>query len=263
MLGNTAFNFFKKGLLNEGTLPRYRKINRINFVLSDNIYTADWNGTSIKFYTSETKDLGRAKTCGKEPMTEKWIDSFNSEDVFWDIGANVGVYSLYAAFRVGCKVFSFEPVYHNYNILNRNIAINNMGENITAYCFSLHDKFEIDKIHLRNLYSGSSGSDFSIKSNETSFSQGSLGFPIDDLVDHIAFPNHIKIDVDGNEKFIVKGMSKTLSNDNLKSVLIEINQSYESIIDIFKEKGYKIFNKALLQVLDDGNKTINYIFKKS
>ena len=60
----------------------------------------------------------------KEPETLAWIDSFPPRSVFWDIGANVGVYSMYAALR-SHSVSSFEPAASNYFALNRNIALNN------------------------------------------------------------------------------------------------------------------------------------------
>src|SRR6516225_6093965 len=56
----------------------------------------------------------------KEPDTIRWIDSFEPNDVFWDIGANVGVFSLYAA-RRKVRVLAFEPSAGNYMILCRNV----------------------------------------------------------------------------------------------------------------------------------------------
>ena len=54
----------------------------------------------ISFYCHGEVPLIRARTLlTKEPETILWIDDFNKDDVFWDVGANIGPYSLYAAKR--------------------------------------------------------------------------------------------------------------------------------------------------------------------
>lgn len=55
----------------------------------------------IQFFCPGTLPIYRAQTLlTKEPDTIEWIDTFQKDDVLWDIGANVGVYSLYAATSV-------------------------------------------------------------------------------------------------------------------------------------------------------------------
>src|SRR3954454_23342205 len=79
-------------------------------------------GGSVKFFCPSPLLTNRAETLlTKEPDTIKWIDSFPAESVFWDIGANVGVYSLYAATRPGLSILSFEPLAANFHVLSRNI----------------------------------------------------------------------------------------------------------------------------------------------
>src|SRR5262245_13412768 len=73
----------------------------------------------------------------KEPDTIRWIDQFNSDDVFWDVGANVGVFSLYAACRRRLRVLAFEPSADNYMILCRNIEINAFEGRVIPYCIAL------------------------------------------------------------------------------------------------------------------------------
>ena len=53
----------------------------------------------------------------KEPETLAWIDTFENKTVFWDIGANVGLYSCYAVKRHNCKVCAFEPSIFNLELL--------------------------------------------------------------------------------------------------------------------------------------------------
>ena len=75
----------------------------------------------------------RASTfSSKEPETLAWIDSFHEDSVFWDIGANIGLYSLYAARHKNCRVIAFEPSFFNLEILVRNINLNNLSPLISV-----------------------------------------------------------------------------------------------------------------------------------
>ena len=88
------------------------------------ILTEETEFGRISFFCPGKIPEWRAKTLlTKEPETIEWINGFNKTDIFWDIGANVGVYSLYAALR-GLSVLAFEPSPSNYYLLSRNIEIN-------------------------------------------------------------------------------------------------------------------------------------------
>ena len=66
----------------------------------------------------------------KEPETLQWMDGFAQDAVFYDIGANVGLYSIYAAKKRNAQVYSFEPSFFNLEFLARNVYKNNLTENI-------------------------------------------------------------------------------------------------------------------------------------
>ena len=57
----------------------------------------------------------------KEPETLEWIDKFTKNSVFWDVGANVGLYSIYAAKTRDCNVTAIEPSVFNLELLAKNI----------------------------------------------------------------------------------------------------------------------------------------------
>ena len=78
-------------------------------------------------------------------------------DVLWDIGANIGVYSLYAGLNPGVRVVAFEPVANTYYVLNRSIALNHMQDRISALCIGISDRTGISRIFLRQAEAGSSG----------------------------------------------------------------------------------------------------------
>jgi len=171
----------------------------------------------INFYAPGNMLLSRAKSFHyKEPKTLTWISNFEKNDVFFDIGANIGVYSLYAGLK-GHRVYSFEPSAFNFAILNRNIYLNELENVITGLCLALSDEDRVDYLNMVDIKMGGSSYCFSESKREDGkefdpyFRQGALGLRLDTLVslfDNVKFPNHIKIDVDGNECKILQGAGK-------------------------------------------------------
>ena len=68
-----------------------------------------------------------------------------------DCGANVGMYSVWAAATRRARVVAFEPESQNYAILNRNILINNLTDRVTAYCMGLSDSSGLSTLHMADL----------------------------------------------------------------------------------------------------------------
>src|SRR5689334_5909953 len=83
-------------------------------------------GQVIKFYTPSPALIRRAEDLlAKEPDMIRWLNTIPRGTVLWDIGANVGVFSLYAALIRQATVLAFEPLAANFHVLSRNIQINN------------------------------------------------------------------------------------------------------------------------------------------
>jgi len=206
-------------------------------------------------------ELWRAETYAtKEPDTIEWVNSFFQQgDVIYDIGANIGQYSLYAAKRLkgNCKIFAFEPEALNYAKLNKNIVLNNLAESITAYCLAIADKMELDLFYVQRFTPGAAL--HSWKKPETQGEkpftpknkQGMIAVSLDDLTGRfsLTFPNHIKIDVDGIEELIINGAQNTLLDRRLKSVLVEIfmyKNTTSRIKQAFYNSGFILHNADLI-----------------
>ena len=90
----------------------------------------------IKFFVpNKAVDLRIKRFYTKEPGTLEWIDNFeiNNKIIFWDIGSNIGLFSLYSSIKhKEIKVYSFEPSTSNLRVLSRNISINNLQEKING-----------------------------------------------------------------------------------------------------------------------------------
>lgn len=185
----------------------------------------------LKFYCLGDLAIYRARSLfTKEPETIDWIDSFSSGETLWDVGANVGIYSIYAA-AAGMNVIAFEPGAANYILINKSIEANSMADSITAYCVALSDKTCVSHLNMTSTRFGSAFASFGSTIGEGGeqisihFKQGMLGFTADDFLRLYSpkFPNHIKIDVDGLEQEILTGAATILSDPRLKSVSIEMD----------------------------------------
>lgn len=178
----------------------------------------------------------------KEPETIEWIDTFAPGETLWDIGANVGIYSMYAGVK-GIKTIAFEPHFANYHQLCVTIAVNGLEDVVTPLCLAFAEKKSVSAIHLASLEIGTSMSnfgealDFRGQPFQPAFRQGMVGYDLDSFVEDfgVEIPDHIKIDVDGIELAIVAGAQKTLANPKLQSVSIELIETDQAQVDAVTE----------------------------
>ena len=239
------------------------------------------SNNEIKFFVPNNITYWRVKSLYKqEPDTINWINNFKSKNIiFWDIGANIGIYSIYAAkVHKNIDIVSFEPSTSNLRVLSRNISINNLENQIKINQCALSDKknvFEIFKeTEFKEGYSMNSfgyDTDFEGKKIRPKQNYKIFGTSIDYIIENkiLDIPNYLKIDVDGIEHKILVGALKLLSSNKVESILIEINENYieqlETVIDIMKKNNFTLQSKNRLG--DDSSikfkKTYNYIFKKN
>ena len=166
----------------------------------------------------------------REPETLAWIDAFETPCRFWDIGANIGVFSVYAGLRTGVEVCAFEPAAASYGALCRNIEANRLDDRVQAYCLAISDRTELGRLNLSGTNAGSVFNAFESTDdcfgNEiaVAFRQGVVGISIDGFrrLFGLAAPNYLKIDVDSIEERILAGACETLRDPDLRSVLIEL-----------------------------------------
>lgn len=183
----------------------------------------------------------------KEPETIEWIDNFkrNKKIIFWDIGSNIGIYSIYAATTLeNIEVISFEPSTSNLRILSRNISINNLNNKIKIFHLPLgEDKNKFVKFSERKFNEGESHNsideniDFEGKKLNSSNSYNLLSTSIDQIIEDkiLDIPDYIKIDVDGIEHLILKGGLKLLKNPKVLEIQIEINENYINQLNTVKK----------------------------
>ena len=213
-------------------------------------------GQDILLAVDHLRTLKRARTYSvKEPDTLDWLDSFEMGSCYFDIGANIGQYSLYPAKRYGEKiqVYAFEPQSNNYYTLNKNIFLNKLGRNILSYCVAVSGQSGFSKLYIPKFIPGGNRSQFGHEDIENmkisaTHIQGMFGVTLDDLCNQWGFPcpNYIKIDVDGIEIPILKGAASVLANPALKSVIVELGTDEEQrqAVALMSQAGLEVKHRS-------------------
>ena len=168
----------------------------------------------------------------KEPETLDWMDQrLGAGDVFFDIGANIGVYTLYAALRhPGARVVAFEPEYGNLHLLRDNLVDNGLQDRVEVYALALSDRSGVSHLHLQDLTPGTSLHTESrdrlhrtLAGRPVVGREGICVMTLDAFCDETGLsPQALKIDVDGSEPCVLAGARRTLGSTALRSVLLEM-----------------------------------------
>ena len=241
------------------SLVNATKSTRATKFLYEKISTARWNssetisykGTKISFVNLNKITEYRISTFAtKEPETLDWIEVFDHGEVFWDIGANIGLYSCYAALSRNCKVIAIEPSPFNLELLARNINLNNLASIVTVIPLALSNELKRDTLRMSTLIHGEAMSTFGEDYDhlglpmDVIFEYPTIGISMDDLIVNfgIQAPAHIKIDVDGIEHLILSGGESVLRVT--KSLLVEVNDDFgfqaERVAHLLTEAGFEL-----------------------
>jgi FkbM family methyltransferase len=192
----------------------------------------------------------------KEPDTIEWIRGFEDGDILLDIGANVGMYSIFAAKTRGVRVYAFEPESQNYALLYKNIVLNGVSDLVTGYCAALSDEEIFSLLYLSNFHLGGSCHTFGaaldphLRERESEHTQGCFSTTLDKLVQQrvLPVPTHVKIDVDGFEHKVIDGCRNTLADPRVKSVLVEINTNLPEHRRVVEDMAARGFSCSASQV---------------
>jgi FkbM family methyltransferase len=256
---------------------------RVGRLIIDNISTTAmdremrviYNGNTFVFTTPNSLNRWRLDTFStKEPETLDWIDKLETGSVLWDIGANIGLYSVYAAKIKNCKVYSFEPSVFNLELLARNAFANGLSEKINIVPLPLTDSIGINKLNMTSTAWGGAVSTFGSlaighdgKPMKKTFEFCTLGISMDSAVAimNIPMPDYIKMDVDGIEHIILKGGANVLKN--VKGVIIEINDDFEeqgeTATRLLLESGLRLREKThsvVVEHIEEFKRTFNQIW---
>lgn len=186
------------------------------------------NGDLI-FGCDNDQEVYRVQTLyTKEEGTVKWInENIKQGDVFFDIGANIGLYTILAAKR-GATVYAFEPHITNASNLIRNVGFNKLQDRVKVITSAVGHSEEYEVFNYNSTEAGSSGSQLGHTTGETGkeftpvLKEIKRSLRIDDFCKLFdVYPTFIKLDVDGNELEVLRGVMNIL--DRVKQIQVEVH----------------------------------------
>jgi FkbM family methyltransferase len=213
------------------------------------LVTATAAGASFQFRCRSDMEVMRAKSLAtKEEGTIGWIHQYvRPGQVFCDIGANIGVYSLVAANAVGPEgtVYSFEPHVVNVGGLLANVVANGYADRVRVMSCALADGDGFFDFQYSSLDAGVAFNQLMMEGRPSATAAAveyKTAFSLDSLIARgvVRPPHHVKIDVDGIEPRIVRGMRTLLTGpDRPLSVQVECDKDTTAEIhERMRETGY-------------------------
>jgi FkbM family methyltransferase len=206
-----AFSKFFSWQISQFLYPRERKVKfteRTNLIVKKGMTGATGN---IYLGLHEFNDMGFL------------LHFLRPNDIFFDIGANVGSYTVLASGHCKARTFCFEPIPSTFEALSKNIISNDIENLVEAKNLGLGDSDStltftktMDTVN-HVMYN------FEYTKKEDSIEVKVIS--ADSLLEETDCPSLIKIDVEGFETSVLNGMNEILKNVKLKAIIIELNGS--------------------------------------
>jgi FkbM family methyltransferase len=187
-----------------------------------------WNGSFIYNWIAESRLIiskGMAGATGNiyvglmeyEDMSFL-LHYLQQDDLFFDIGSNVGVYTVLASKVKNAKTIAIEPIPSTYEYLMDNLQINRL-ENVISKNIGIGNKvaklaFTSDKDTMNSVATPGDINTFEIDVDT-----------LDNLVQVYGAPKIIKIDVEGYEYNVIAGGMNLLQDNKLEAIIIELNSN--------------------------------------
>jgi FkbM family methyltransferase len=236
--------------------------------LISNVQHKASNGKVVKmsFYTPNSLCLFRAKSfSSKEPETLLWIEEFGKDEaVLFDIGANIGLYSVYHNKLNNGRCVAFEPSFLNLKLLLKNVNVNNCQSLTSVITNPLSNTSGLSNFKYGSAHEGGSLSAFGVefgfdgKKIDNNLSLNVIGFSLDQMLsdNYINItPNLVKLDVDGIEHLIIEGAKNTLMHPDCKTILVEVNDNFEDqsnrVASLLTNYGFTLRNKLHADMYND------------
>ncbi len=164
----------------------------------------------------------------REPETREWVERIPQDQsaTLWDVGANVGSFTIYAAKR-GVRVVAVEPMPHNLLMLVKNVILNQVSENVVIVPLAMSHTTGSALMHPSSFDFGSARHSFGREREDASKTDGNRSFGLAGIslgdapsVLGLPAPTHLKVDVDGLDDEIIYGASRVL--DGIREICCEV-----------------------------------------
>ncbi|MBC5792917.1 MAG: FkbM family methyltransferase [Nanohaloarchaea archaeon] len=228
---------------NPGKIRYVASFLKQEFTLRKGRKTTEINEISCNFTITSPTEYNRVKNFKDEkPVIKSIIEELDESDTFYDIGANIGTHACFAG-KTGAKVYGFEPFPKNAEHLRRNFELNSINGKV----FEVALMNQNSEMMLKE-ESGEAGEGEASISNQGDMSTET--WKGDDFISEheIEQPDVIKIDVEGAELEVLKGLEKTLETAN--TLFIELHGdrikkfggSEAELKKFLKDKEFKLYD---------------------
>ena len=237
-----------------------RRLGRTTSPVGEAWVALDYGPVALKIVAAAEK---RWNSVEKEPYTVSWLErSLGANDVFYDIGANIGSYALIgaAASPESVQVIAFEPSYDNFSALCANIVLNDLSSRIVPLPVILGSTTTLALFRYRRLGAGIAQHDsIGREPWEAVYEQPMLSYRLDDIIEQFGLPHptHIKLDVDGAELAVLEGGARTLARPELREVLVEVQPGDREVEQTLVAIGFDVIERHQTPA------AVNVIFRRA
>jgi FkbM family methyltransferase len=205
----------------------YDKVKRVQYRMAGETYTVDAGDATSEFYIPTRNEFSDLDRIDERPILEDVLAALEPEDVFYDVGANIGMYSCLAADRLDTTVVAFEPHPTNADRLAENVDLNDAD--VELYRCALGESDETASLTITLDKVGSAGHTLFADDVE----REREGYPSVDVSvrrgdsfvesEGLPAPTVLKIDVEGAELDVLRGLSDHLSRPSCRLVYCEVH----------------------------------------
>lgn len=220
--------FLKSGLLKVYRLfhnPPGEYLFHLRYRYFDELHV-ELNGSRLNFFTGDPIARRwffpryRDGSVHEPPVTRKIREELREDDTFFDIGANLGFFTVLG--QVTCtegRIHSFELDPELIGLIKKSVELNEGGEVVINGLAVTNESGDLAKFAA--VQSGN-------KSTNSIFSdEGSVQIPTFSIDDYCknseVSPEVVKIDVEGAERLVLEGMEKTITRPTLRSIFLEVH----------------------------------------
>jgi len=227
--------FAKRAYLNSPVRPIVRKVGLEGYMqsafrssmyyLSDSQITLQIAGQEATFDASHPDDARLLSRDIERPVIEDFLQTIDSDDTFFDIGAHIGTYSCLVALKIGAEnVVAFEPSPNNVKRFRRNLELNDLDVHINQIAISDSKGTATFKEATDSL----EGSEATGQIIEDEREEDTITVDIETVDNLLADgdsdpPTVVKLDIEGAETNAVKGMRETLSRPECRLLYCEVH----------------------------------------
>lgn len=207
----------------------------------------DIEGVTLELSSISHIDRLLISKSGHDPIVKEMIHSqLQQGGVFIDVGANIGYFSIMAARIPNVHVFAFEPSPRELSRLYRNISLNELAGTLTVFPYGLSEQESVLPLHLSEAWNPGMNSVLDLPDEIKCIKTVNRDFvPLSMLLsDCICSRVRLcKIDVEGYELFVLRGMEARIDTMTNAVFIVEITPAFLSTLKVEASDIYQFFER--------------------